>query len=325
MKSKLKSVIKNLNPKILGVDKINISSFRKLGIGEGNIHYVFSINKKKFVCRVRIDSLFSSKEEYNSLKIIEGLHISPRPYYYHAPSQEFPFGFIILDFVEGKPLAKKGLNFNQIKQLALILANLHSKKCEGLAKKDYSFKQYLSECKRYNSKISKNNNKLKKELGGLYQKINHSLPKKEEHKFSLIHGDVCPENIIQTSSGLKLVDWETLRCADPAEDIASILIDLELKKKNLDLFLQEYSKIRKDLSLLKRAAYYTLLLRYRLFLWEIVRSIEIANKNLPKEYLSKTTVQTHIKNAKVQLKELGKLIEVPKINLDNLSLTSLNS
>lgn len=322
MKPELKFIIENLNPKLLGVDKVSIDSFKKLGVGEGNLNYLFKINNKKFICRVNIDKGVpnKSKNEYESLKRIESLNIAPKTYYVHPKDKKFPYGFIILEFIEGKPFRMKKRTYtkNQVKQIAFILAELHSKSCNGLPKKDYSFQYYLKHCEDYNKTINKHNDNLKNELVEIHNRIGNFLSKKEEHKFSLIHGDVCPQNIVETKKGLKLIDWESLQCSDPAKDIANILIDLELKNNDLDLFSGEYQKIRKDPTILERARTYAVLLRAVYFLWEITRSFEIINKELPKEYLNKTTAQSHINEAKFQFRKLSELIDVPKINIDSL-------
>jgi len=322
MKAELKFIIENLNPKLLGVDKVSIDSFKKLGVGEGNLNYLFKIKNKKFICRVNIDNGVpnKSKNEYESLKRVEGLNISPKAFYLHPKDKKFPYGFIILEFIAGKPfrMKKRSYTQKQIKQIAFILAELHSKSCNGLPKKSYSFQHYLKECEDYNKTINEHNDKLKNELAEITNRIRNFLSKKEEHKFSLIHGDVCPQNIVEAKDGLKLIDWESLKCSDPAKDIANILIDLELKNNDLDLFLREYQKIRRDPTILERAKTYAVLLRAVYFLWEITRSFEIINKELAKEYLNKTTAQSHINEAKFQFKKLSKLIDVPKINIDSL-------
>jgi thiamine kinase-like enzyme len=322
MKTELKSIIENINPKLLGVDKIRIDSFKKLGVGEGNLSYLFKIKNKKFICRVNIDKGVpkKSKTEFDSLKKVEGLNIAPKPFYYRPKDKKFPYDFIILEFIEGKPLRMKKRTYTkkQIKQIASILAKLHSMNCSSLPKGKYSFQHYLKECKNYIKTINKRNDKLKRELNEIYNRIKNFLPKKEAHKFSLIHGDVCPQNIVETKNGLKLIDWESLQCSDPARDVANILIDLELKNSDLDMFLKEYQKIRKDPTILERAKTYAILLRATYFLWEITRSFEIINKELPKEYLDKTTAQRHINEAKFQFRKLSKLIDVPKIDIDSL-------
>lgn len=322
MKAELKVMIENLNPKLFGVEKVSIDSFKKLGIGEGNLNYLFKIKNKKFICRINIDRGVpnKSKKEYESLKRIENLNIAPKTFYYHPKDKKFSYGFIILEFIEGKPFRMKKRTYTQkqVKQIAFVLAELHSKNYEGLLKKDYSFQYYLKHCKDYIKTINMHNNKLKNELAEIHNRIGNFLSKKEEHKFSLIHGDVCPQNIVETKNGLKLIDWESLQCSDPAKDIANVLIDLELKKDDLNLFLREYQKIRKDPTIFERAKTYAVLLRAVYFLWEITRSFEIINKELPKDYLKKTTAQNHINEAKFQFRKLCELIDIPKINIDSL-------
>jgi thiamine kinase-like enzyme len=322
METELKSILEKLDPKLLGVEKIKIEFFKKLGIGEGNINYVFKIKDKKFICRINIDKGVpnKSKEEFNALKRVESLKIAPKAYYFHSNDKKFPYGFIILEFIEGKPFRSRKRTYTkkQIKQIAIILAELHSKSYNDLPKKNYSFQYYIKKGEEYNKIINKHSDRLKKGLEEIHNRIKKFLSKREEHKFSLIHGDVCPQNIVETKKELKLIDWESLQCSDPAKDIANVLIDLELKNKNLDLFLKEYHKIRKDPTILERAETYAVLFRYTYFLWEITRSFDIINKELPKEYLNKTTAQSHVNEAKFQFRKLRRLIDMPKININVL-------
>lgn len=322
-KEKIKQIVEKLDPRFLYVKKIKISSFKKLGVGEGNLNYLLKIKNKKFICRINIDKNVPNKslEEFNSLKKIERLKIAPRVFYVHPKDNLFPYGFIILEFIEGTPLRIKKRNYTnkQIKQLASILAELHLKKSYKMPKNDYSFKDYLKKIKEYNKNINRYNNILEEEFEEFYKKIKEFLSLKEEkHTFSLIHGDVCPQNIVESKGGLKLIDWESLNFSDPAKDIANILIDVRLEKKDLNLFIQEYKKIRKDDTIMVRGEIYAILFRCVYFLWEIVRSFEIINKELPKEYLSKTTAKSHIYEAKFQLKYLRKLIKIPYIDIDKL-------
>ena len=93
MKAELKFIIENLNPKLLGVDKVSIDSFKKLGVGEGNLNYLFKIKNKKFICRVNIDKRVpnKSKNEFESLKRVENLNIAPKTFYYHPKDKKFPY------------------------------------------------------------------------------------------------------------------------------------------------------------------------------------------------------------------------------------------
>lgn len=322
MKHRLKSIIEELDPKSLGVNKISISSFVKLGIGEGNLNYFFSVGDKEFVCRVNIDkhSPSRSRNEFNLLKNVESLRVAPKAYHHFRKSREFPWNFNIIEFIKGKPfrMKKRSYTTNQIRQIARILAKLHSKKCDSLPKQKHSYKHYLTQSLQYNKTINKHNDRLRYELKQIHMIVRKFLPKNEEHKFSLIHGDVCPQNIIQTTNGLKLIDWESSQCSDPAKDIANVLVDLGLKSDDLTSFLEEYGRIRKDATILERANIYAVLFRYTYFLWEITRSFEIIHKKLPTEYLNKTTARSHINEAGFQFRKLSKLVNVPRIDVVTL-------
>jgi len=319
MKKQIKKIIESLDPKILKLKKIKITSFKKLGVGEGNLNYVFKVKDKKFIARINIDKEYptKSKEEYDNLKIVEKLHHSPNVYYYHKKP-----GFIILDFIEGHPWRMKKTNYNkkQIIMLARTLADLHSRTNNKLDKSSMKYQYYINEGIKYNKRINKfTKNKFKKELDELLKFIKQTLPKKENHKFGIIHADVCPQNIVETKNDIKLIDWESLRLGDPARDIAGVLIDLKIKDKNLDLFMQEYQKVRQDKDILRRAYIYAVLLRYVYVLWEIMRTHEIKQKKLPKEYLAKTSAQNHINEAKFQQRQLNKLIDVPELNIEAMT------
>ena len=43
MKKSIKEVVRGISPSILGVSSIVFDYFKKLGVGEGNLNYVFSV------------------------------------------------------------------------------------------------------------------------------------------------------------------------------------------------------------------------------------------------------------------------------------------
>lgn len=322
MKKQLKEVITNIPPKTLGLKKIKIDSFKKLGMGEGNLNYLFRIGNKKFICRINIDKEVPNKtrDEHKALKLVENLNIAPKVYYMHKADKSFPKDFLILEFIEGKPFRMKKRNYTarQIKQIAQLLARLHSKKIT-MPKKKYSYQHYIKEGDKFIKSINKyTKNKLDSKLEEISKKIKAFVPKKESHEFSLIHGDVCPQNIVETKKGLELIDWESLRYSDPAKDVANVLVDLGIKNDDLTLFMKEYLKTRKDKDILKRAKIYAVLLRHINFLWEIMRAFEIIHKKLPKEYLQKTSAKEHINEAKFQFRHLRKMIDVPLLDIGEL-------
>ena len=278
---KIKGVIELLNPKIFGVRDMEIKSFKKLGIGEGNINYIFILEGKKFLCRINLDMSVTEKSEreYNSLKIVENLKIAPKVYFFHKKDKVFEHDFIVLDFVEGKAWSykKRSYTSNHIRQVAQVLAKLHNIIPKGMKKEYYSFDSVLrrrSQCSGRINKYTKDRNK--KMLKDLEDVVRSGIPNDVVYKFGLIHGDICPQNIVETESGkLKLIDWESLRFSEPAKDVSNVLTDLRLKGKDLVLFIETYRKYRKDDAILEKARVYALLNRYANVVWEILRSFEI--------------------------------------------------
>jgi len=308
-KLEFKKIIENLDPKIFGLSRINIKSFKKLGAGESNISYLFALNNKKLICRVNIDRSKpkKSEQEYNVLKTIERLNIAPKVYYLDKLGR-----FIILDYIEGKALRmrKKSFSKKELKQLAEMLAKLHSIKINNLnlEKQDYSYR--LKEIKNVINSIKKFND------GPFFQECYDHLvdiisKEKETNQLSLAHGDICTQNIIKTKDELKLIDWESLQLADPAKDIAPFLVEIRISKNNFNILVKEYNNYRNDPEILERAIVHAKLLAFVDFAWEILRAFEIKNKKLHEDYLNKTTAQSHINEAKRRLKDCLKFKLIP--------------
>ena len=315
MKSELKQIILNLNPALFNVKKIIISSFKKLGVGEGNINYVFKVNNKKFICRLNIESEKSDKveREFKTLKKIEKYNFSPKPVYFNKNPE-----FSILKFIEGKPFrqGKRTYTSVQIKNIAKTLAKLHSIKT-SIKPVNYDFEYYTHGAKHLITDLNKRTkNKFKKELKQIFNVVLSSVPKNEIHKYSLIHGDVCPQNIVETAKDVRFIDWENVEVSDPARDIAQVIIDLGLQKNYLVLFQKTYFSIRKDDSLFVRARSYAILMMQNYYIWECIRALEVKNKELPKEYLQKTSVREHLIAAQKNLVDLNKLIPIPLFEVD---------
>ena len=323
-KIELKKIIESLDPKIFGLKEINIKSFKKLGTGESNISYIFTLNNKKFICRLNIDKSRpkKSKEEYKILKIIKPLNIAPKVHYLDKIGR-----FIILDYIEGKSMRMGKITFSlkEIKQLARMLAKLHSRKIGNLKLEKQKYSSRLKEIK--DAIISLKKFIKNKEYLEFFSDCHKNLVKdvaneKEEYKIGLVHGDICTQNIIKTNNNLKLIDWESLQLSDPAKDIAPFLVEIKLSKKDFNVFLNEYKKYRNDPSILKRARVHAKLLAFLDFIWEILRSFEIINKTLHEDYLNKTSAQSHINEARRRFRDCLRFNIIPNkwknININNL-------
>lgn len=322
MKSKIKEIIKNLKPELLGVDEIKIQSFKKLGLGECNLNYLLNIENKKFLCRVNIDKENSNKIEieYENLKKIEHLGIAPKALYFHMRNENFERDLVILEFIEGKPfrMGQKTFTDEQIKKLSQTLSRLHSQNIKLSNKDKTPYLEVFKYAKEFVTEINKyTSNKYESELNEIILKVNKIIPKTNDALYRLVHGDVCPQNVVETKNEIKLIDWESVSYSDPARDIVNVLVDFGLKNNQLELFYSEYFKNRDDESLLERVKIHQVLTRTNYSLWEIMRTFEIINKELPKEYLQKTSAKVHLNEARKQFRELKKLIVVSNLKIFN--------
>ena len=322
MKSELKNIIKEIEPERLGVKNIEINSFKKLGVGECNINYLIIIDKKKFVCRVSMDE-DKAEKEYESLKLVKELNIAPKPFYLFKKDDYFDKDFLIIEFIEGKPFrqGRRAFEDSQIKELAALLSKLHSENIKLPVNDKTPYQEVFKYAEEFVNKINNyTNSKYSKYLNEVLLEVKKIIKESEEPIYSLIHGDVCPQNVVETKKGMRLIDWESISYSDPARDVTNVIVDFGLRKKRLELFLSEYYKKRKDDTLLRRVKTHKVLTRTNYFLWELVRTSEIINNELPREYIKKTSAKTHLNEAKRQYKELSKLIKIPSIDLNNLLL-----
>src|SRR5271169_1275834 len=301
MKNQIKEVIKKINPKILGVRNNKISTIKKLGVGEGNINFLVIIGGKKFVCRVNLSKIQPKKieEEFKSLKIVEKLNIAPKAYFFFRGNKIFNKPFMILEYLEGEVFAKKKRTYQRedIISLAKFLAKMHNSTAK--LPKDDSLRFDIWEIKEYIKKINKYRRK-DTEFTTFFNELSSKIDElkvKKNFSLGIIHRDICPQNMIKTKNGIRLIDWEGLSFSDPAKDIAHIIIELKYKK-NLEIFFKEYFKYKKDDGIIERANVYIKSVYMVWFTWEIVRTFEIINKELPKEYLQKTSAKSHIRETK---------------------------
>jgi len=300
MEIKIKRYFEGMNPKILGVKKVVITSIKKLGIGESNLNYIVETLERKFVFRLHIEhnTINKPKWEFIILKSIEKLNVAPKPFLYELKNKMFRSSFIILEYVEGKALPNDyQLSDEQLKILAKELTILHLYKItKKIPPNKLSFKGYLTRFKqdiRYiNKKISENKlgNSFSETLLNIKNILIKEVRKNEEKNVSCItHGDIAPQNIIEVPSGFKFIDWESAGIGDPAAEVAFVIdgIGFPISETQKKAFLNEYLKHRCDSTLQQRINLFIKLIRFEQVLWSIKRIYEINDKELSIEYLAK--------------------------------------
>lgn len=302
--------------------RLNVQSISFLGKGVSNINYLVKAENKKFVFRLNANLRRpeKSKKEFNSLKAIEPLKISPKPIFLGK-------NFIILEYVEGIPFTNKKITSSFIINLAKLVAKLHSFHTD--------FSLPIEESKVTNKEMNdwlknlkenlKNTTllsiilKTKKEL----EKEQQLLKKLGKIPFVIAHGDICEQNILKTKKGLVLIDFEDLSLKDSADEIAKIFVDfgVPFNKSQKKLFLKEYFKIKKDNNLEERIKIYEKLILFIIFVWSIDYVLRIKNKEMHKSFLNTKELKKGLEYTDICFK---RAIKFKIINKKYLNLNIFN-
>lgn len=231
-----------------------------LGQGEYNINYVFRNpdDSKKLVFRLNTESQMNLKDqigyEFGALKILEDSNRTPKAIYVDSSKKEIPYGFLIMDFLEGEPLEYS----TDLEIAAECLADIHSLKIPdkaNLIRPTDPLKAVLNECKDMSSKY------LKSDLGDFEIKmIIKRLIRKAEKMVYNDNSNIDKSHIINTelNSGNFLIngknkqnyiiDWEKPIFGEVEQDIGHFLAptttfwktDTFLNREEINNFIEDY-------------------------------------------------------------------------------------
>lgn len=250
-----------ITPKISDIDTINdIADFivgcktNFLAKGEYNANFSYCKNGIKKILRIKRDSQINvenpSLYEYNALKFLEPLDITPKVYDFFDKSVFLPLGGFSMEFLDGKVLNYE----TDLKIAANLLSKLHSFDTNGsnliVAKKP--FLEMFQECLKMSS-IYESFDGAKSDVLDMLEIFKITL------KTMGLEDDISSKNIINTELnnsnfiiGKKsyIIDWEKPLIGDKEQDLAHFLVptttffksDVVLKKEQMDVFLNEYAK-----------------------------------------------------------------------------------
>lgn len=178
----------------------------------------------------------------------------------HSPGLPRPLGWsesracLVMEWIEGKPLARRGepAPRSHIREAASLLADLHSAGTRHRKTRDVEAILRSLERKCVDVGSSPIGDLARQVLDGLSRR----LP--EDHEYVPSHGDFSPRNLILTSEGLRLIDFDRIQLADPARDVAyygawswvtGLLFDGRSDWSIGDEFTVEYLACRPDVRL----------------------------------------------------------------------------
>ncbi|KRQ85796.1 Phosphotransferase enzyme family protein [Caloramator mitchellensis] len=277
-------LIKRNIDRFLGIKDYRISF---LAQGEYNINYLINDEYKKFVFRINTGSQINVKNqieyEFNALKRLESSKVTPKPFYVDGSYEDFEYGILIMEFLEGRPLDYK----TDLLKAAEIFGKIHN-----ILPSVNDYETFIVEEKIFTARIKEANNLLNEfwdstlvpsELKNFFDKFINTLIKnsyKENYFldnkwFRINNTEVNSHNFI-IGEKFYLIDWEKPVLSDPCQDITQFLaptttlwksnyILTEEEKEGFYKYYENY--VGKDKNIRERVKIYSPYLLLRALSW----------------------------------------------------------
>ena len=233
--------------------------FSLLGQGEYNINYIFHSKayNKKLVLRIATDSQMDLENqiryEYEALELLNKTNRTPKPIYCDDKKELIPYGFLVMEFLPGRPLNYK----KDLKIAAEALADIHNEpipKANNLLKPENPIEAIYEECLKMFDKY-----RLSKYMDMECKDSIESLQEKGKNIKTI---DIGNRTIINTelnsgnflingeNNNNYIVDWEKPLYGYPAQDLGHFLTptttfwktDIILSREEISFFIKEYCK-----------------------------------------------------------------------------------
>jgi thiamine kinase-like enzyme len=226
--------------------------------GGGTHLYLIENANQKYVARINYyepkNEWGVKKQEFNVLKLIEPLKISPKAYYFSSDNS-IKQDLTIVEYIEAEMLGD--ISEKHIFGLASDLHKLHTSflfdragdtlpphddlpyNCdiynEFANGEDKKIEKYLS--LEGINKIFEPYNRINKKLGDWFNNLDifNGIT-----KFCLCHADLKKENILVTNNGIMLIDWECAGSDIPETDIGRLFSGCEFTEEQQGVFLKSY-------------------------------------------------------------------------------------
>ena len=252
--ARMQKLLASIDPKVLGAANIDTESVRSIGGGWSHMNYFFSAGNRSYLLRISTlkgnsfkPGMSRSKEhiekEYAKLKCLEGLGIAPTVHYIDVSCKSIDKPFMIISYIQGKKV--KLLGAGGLEELAVQLAALHNAEVPPcLPKNDFAeifntwVKRRIDNIVNEPAYAKLTNDSFKTALKEAYSLAVNIKP--GQAKQSILHGDPAGENLIRTSSGIRLIDWEGVSVGPPMYDVVAVIDKQDLNGKRLSIFLEAY-------------------------------------------------------------------------------------
>jgi len=218
--------------KALGIVPGEHIAFTLLGHGEYNLNYQFvnPATNKKLVLRIPVGSQMHLENqvryEYDALKLLESSCRTPKPIYIDASKSAIDYGFLVMEFLPGRPLIYETDLFLAADCLADI-HNLDATFANHLITPKNPLRAILDECHAMfhhyfncESACSSAKSEITSMLG-LGGQIAESFA--DSGVRSVINTELNSGNFLVNIDRVYLIDWEKPLYGSPAQDLGHFL------------------------------------------------------------------------------------------------------
>lgn len=291
--NKILEYLKQLNPSKLGLISFDSVNIKEINRGGYNINYLVNIDNHKFVFRFNIDTYLDVKNqtEYENevLKYLEKFDIAPKVYFIDTSKNFFEYDLLVEEFIENDKL-QFGNDFLQ--NFGKLVKKLHSIPLpqDGLLIKNT--KPLVDQWNFIKGKIDfiksgKFNENFLRFINLYIDKVDKYVSNFsnlfESGDICLNHRDLVIENVLQTSKGLRLIDWQAIMADDPSYDLAFFTFDIviewnlgrPLADEEKQIFLNSYQV---DEKILEKVRIRQPLICLELFVWIAYRAAYLRDK-----------------------------------------------
>ncbi|MDA4129211.1 MAG: aminoglycoside phosphotransferase family protein [Thaumarchaeota archaeon] len=282
-----------------------------MGLGESNLNFRVSANRRKYIFRINMDpdSRDKTREEFGILRTLEKFRLAPGAYHLDETRTSFEDSVLILGFVEGTSLDQRPSQIRKlqvVRNLAKVVARVNSISSENIyfkiRNRGSTYESFIAQSKMHLNYVRSAGYSHK--LDALIEVLDEAISSAENFVSKTeipnvqvpCHGDPGAQNtILQSNSRICLIDWESFGIWDPAAEIARIFygFGIEFPAERQKDFLLEYSKWRRDPSLANRIELFKSLILLDYLTWGLWHLVEIEQGRMHKAFIKATDLRKH--------------------------------
>lgn len=220
-----------------------------LAAGEYNRNYTVDLGDRRYVFRINTDTQLGIDDqiayEYSVLEAVAPSGYTPKPVALGEPSEAFPRGYLVMEWLPGKPLDYR----RDALRAAELFAGIHAleipkspsrplitqanpisdivTESEGLVERypDHPMREAGDKLRRYRDRIAR----LAERLG----------PQFAEERMMVVNTEVNSGNFLVSPEAIYLVDWEKAVISQRYQDLGHFLVVTTTRWKSDYIFTAE--------------------------------------------------------------------------------------